>query len=97
MVLIFDMLIAEISVLVHQREPHAVIFGTQLFEPNWAEIYKTFLEKYSFSFKFNINKVKPITARYSLFISPGNIRKLTVFRGFKKETPGSNGLKVYNA
>ena len=82
MVLIFDMLIAEITVLVHQREPHAVIFVTQLFEPNWAEIYKKFLEKYRFSFKFNINKVKPITARCSLFISPGNIRKLTVFRGY---------------
>lgn len=79
MVLIFDMLIAEITVLVHQREPHAVIFVTQLFEPNWAEIYKKFLEKYSFSFKFNINKVKPITARCSLFITPDNIRNPMVF------------------
>ena len=38
---------------------------------------------------------EPITAPCYFSIFPENIRKLDVFRGYRKATPGCNGLKYY--
>ena len=44
----------------------------------------------------NLKLYSPITARCSLFIPPENRKHMVFlcFQGYKKETPGSNGLTL---